>query len=134
MQLFFIWFSWVEILFLSKLKKNNSDIACTYEVEINPKNNDRSIFKGLHRFTIKPKDVFLYELKFLPNAEEKFEVNFFTKFNRLLARAEPLNCAKAELLMNNITEGTQVRYMLSGTGERRPPLGEIKLDTKVGQT
>lgn len=40
---------------------------------------------------------------------------------------------KGEITFSNITEGTKMRYQLTGVGERRAPLGEIKLETKVGE-
>lgn len=76
------------------------------------KNGDKTVFKGPSKFAVKSKDIYSYELVFTPNAEEKFE---------------------AELRLHNTTEGIQSRYFLTGNGERRPPLGEVKLETRVGQ-
>ena len=92
--------------------KNNSEMACNYEAEIVAKFTDTNVFKGPTKFTVQAKDVFMYELVFVPNAEEKFE---------------------AELVLNNLTEGIIFKYILTGIGEKRPALGEIKLDTRVGQ-
>ncbi|CAF0834043.1 unnamed protein product [Brachionus calyciflorus] len=92
--------------------KNNSEIPCNYEVEVVGVKGDKSVFKGANKFTVPAKDVHLYELKFVPNAEETFE---------------------AELRFNNLTEGSQNKYMLNGVGERVPALGEIKLETRVGE-
>ena len=107
-------FSLLKILNLFKIKKkkNNSEISCNYEVEIDSKPNESLIFRGMSKFVVKSKDVFVYELSFLPTSEQKFE---------------------ALLKLNNITEGIQYKYFLTGIGERRPPLGDLKLDTKVGQ-
>ena len=55
-------------------KKNNSENVCNYEVEIVTSNSDKTVFKGPLRFSIKPKEAYFYELTFLPNAEEKYEV------------------------------------------------------------
>lgn len=85
---------------------------CSYEVEIDSKPNETLVFRGLSKFVVKPKDVFVYELSFLPTSEQKFE---------------------ALLKLNNTTEGIQYKYYLTGIGERRPPLGDLKLETKVGQ-
>ncbi len=94
--------------------RNNSETACSYEVDIVVESgSDPAVFKGLMEFTIAPKEVYNYELMFLPSGEEKYD---------------------AELRFNNVTEGIQTKYFLSGQGERRPPLGEIKLETRVGQT
>lgn len=92
--------------------KNNSEMAVNYEAEIIGKVNDKNAFKGPTKFTIQAKDIYSYELVFLPNAEEKFE---------------------AELVLNNLTEGIISKYVLTGVGEKKPALGEIKLDTRVGQ-
>ena len=102
--------------------RNNSEISCSYEVEIifgggegtsnNNNVDNRMVFKGAPTFSIPSKDAYFYELIFMPNAEEKYD---------------------AELRFNNVTEGIQTKYFLSGQGERRPPLGEIKLETRVGQ-
>jgi hypothetical protein len=92
--------------------KNNSEMAVHYEAEIMTKFTDPTIFKAASKFTIPAKSVFSYDLTFLPNAEEKFE---------------------AELVLNNLTEGLISKYVLTGIGEKKPALGEIKLDTKVGQ-
>ena len=51
-------------------------MACNYQVEIVSKNDDKTVFTGPKKFTIRPRDVFSYELTFLPNAEQKFEVKF----------------------------------------------------------
>ena len=57
-------------------------MPCNYEVEIDEKNGDKSIFKGPLKFIVKPKDVLNYELSFLPNSEDKFEViNFSSAFH-----------------------------------------------------
>jgi len=92
--------------------RNNSENPCNYEVDILVEGNDPTVFKGFLEFTIPSKSVYNYELSFLPSAEEKYE---------------------AELKFNNITEGIQTKYFLSGQGERRPPLGEVKLETRVGK-
>lgn len=93
--------------------KNNSENVCHYEVEIDHHGHDKSIFKGKQSFSVQPKEAFYYELIFTPCAEISYE---------------------AELKFNNITEAIQIKYYLSGQGERRPPLGEIKLETRVGQS
>jgi hypothetical protein len=93
--------------------KNNSEMTVSYEAEIVTKFNDSTIFKGPSKFTVPAKSAFSYELTFLPNAEEKFE---------------------AELVLNNLTEDLRSKYVLTGVGEKKPALGEIKLDTRVGNT
>lgn len=55
-------------------KKNNSEVINNYEVELESIRNDKSVFKGPAKFSIKPKEIYNYELKFVPNAEERFEV------------------------------------------------------------
>lgn len=93
--------------------KNNSDMACNYQVEILSQIEDKSIFTGPKKFIVNPRDIFNYELIFLPNSETTFE---------------------ADLTFFNLTESVNTRYKLNGVGERRPPLGEIKFETRVGQT
>lgn len=46
---------------------------CNYVVDLVNK-EDKVVFKGVTKFSIKPKDVYIYELMFLPNAEDKFQV------------------------------------------------------------
>lgn len=74
--------------------------------------SDKLAFSGLKKFTVKPKDTFIYELRFEPSAEEKFE---------------------AELRLHNVTEGITSKYILSGKGEKAPPLAELSIETKVGE-
>lgn len=92
--------------------KNNSENVCQYEVDITAQDQNKSVFKGKMNFSIPPKESFFYDLTFCPKSEISYE---------------------AELKFNNTTEGIQIKYFLSGQGERRPPLGEIKLETRVGQ-
>jgi hypothetical protein len=54
----------------------------------------------------------VYELRFEPNSEEKFE---------------------CELRLTNVTEGIQTKYMLSGKGDKAPPLTEVNFETRVGE-
>jgi hypothetical protein len=55
-------------------------MVCNYEAELITKFNDKTIFKGGNKFSVSPKDVYLYELAFLPNAEDKFEVKTQDKY------------------------------------------------------
>jgi hypothetical protein len=101
--------------------RNNSEHCCNYEVSINIKNshgstsdlnkNDKNVFRGVSKFVINSKDSYLYDLIFIPTSEKKFQ---------------------GEIVFNNVTEGILTRYVLEGIGEQRPALGEIKLNTKVG--
>ncbi len=95
------------------MKKNISEMPAHYQAEIVSKKGDSaSAFNGPLKFVVRPKETFSYELMFTPISEDKFE---------------------AELRFHNLTEGVQNKYVLTGMGERRPPLGEIKMETKVGQ-
>ena len=63
-----------KILNFNNIKKNNSENACNYDVEMISRKGDKSVYKGVLKFTVKPKDIYTYDLKFVPNAEETFEV------------------------------------------------------------
>ena len=93
--------------------RNNSENTCQYEVDITTNDRTMPVFKGKLSFSIPPKEAYYYDLTFCPTSEISYE---------------------AELHFNNITEGIQIKYFLTGQGERRPPLGEIKLETRVGQS
>lgn len=73
---------------------------------------DKNVFNGVKKFTVKPKEFYIYELKFSPLAEEIFE---------------------GELRLNNTTEGIQTKYLLVGKGEKSPALAEINVETRVGE-
>ena len=94
------------------LKKNSSDIPCQYEAELNVSGRDKLVFNGLKKFTVKPKETFIYELRFEPSSEDKFE---------------------GDLKIQNVTEGTLTRYLISGKGDKAPPLTDLSIETKVGE-
>ena len=49
---------------------------CHFEAEIaSAQDKDKIAFRGPSRFSVRPKDAFLYELVFSPASEEKFEVS-----------------------------------------------------------
>ena len=57
---------------------------CNYVVDLVNK-DDKVVFKGVTKFSIKPKDVYIYELMFLPNAEDKFQVWYLIfSLNRII--------------------------------------------------
>ena len=106
---------------------------CCYEVDIITKGYDKTVFKGKTVFTVQPKEAFYYELMFTPNAEDLYEVSDLLSIIMNLSLTNLIEIIKAELRFNNVTEAIQNKYFLSGQGERRPPLGEVKLETRVGQ-
>ena len=52
---------------------------CHYDVEIEAKPHEKLIFKGPQKFSVKAKDIFTYDLAFLPTSEQKFEVKLVLK-------------------------------------------------------
>jgi hypothetical protein len=94
-------------------KKNSSENPCQYEADIIIRGTDKLIFTGVKKFTVKPKDTYIYELRFEPASEEKFE---------------------GELKLQNITEGITSKYFLSGKGEKAPPLTDLNIETRVGES
>ena len=49
---------------------------CHYRVELNTFSAEhKSIFSGENKFSVRPREVFNYELTFLPDSEDTFEVS-----------------------------------------------------------